>query len=885
MAPAADALVGELVRRLATLVEENGSYIIWIKDQTDDLVADLESFNAYLMQASMNQRARDNFVLKDVVDKIRNVVTDAEDAILKYTVETKKYNNKGLMKYLQILAYYVKVNESAREIQSIRERVKKIRQDHTPVLQALIDEPNRGQPILQRMAPVVEEEDVVGFDNEAKVIKDRLKKGSKDLTFISIKGMAGLGKTTLTKMVFKDSDLQYDFFTRLWVYVSRTFNRKQIFLDILSNFTKKTNKFHDMSEENLAEKIQEFLEGGKYFIVMDDVWSVKDWECLKIAFPNNMKGSRVLVTTRHEKVALHVDSDGNPHSLKFLINDESWELLEKKVFRKEKCPLLLEARGRQIATKCQGLPLAVVVIAGVLNKNSTPSHWKRVAENPFPEINQENQSYNELVKLSYDQLPYYSKDCFLYLAAFPIGHEIAAWKLIRLWIAEGFIPRMEGAYMLDLEQTAEKYLEDLIDRNLLMVLKRRADGQIKTCRIHDTLHEFCKKEAAIKDLFHEMDRAKLEANKIPRRLCVHSSILEFLKSNDRPSSERVRSFLCFCSKETEIPPECFSAIPKSFPLLRVMDIEYLKFKVLPKEFYLLYNLRFLAVSTELKILPKTFKELWNMETLVFNTTQNSLEVKAEIWSMRKLRHVHSNTSLQLPPPPITGMANGPGSTDIKTLCTISPSSCTGEILHKTPDLQKLGIRGNLAELLETRQGGISLFDNIQKLDCLENLKLINDALHGNKLRSFPRAEKFPRRLRKMTLSNTPFDWKDFGILASLEELEVLKLEEDAFRGEFCDVRSVVFKQLQYLRIERANLVSWTASKESFRVLKYLILRNCSKLDAVPAAIGEIQSLKLIELYCSNKRATESAREIHQINGEARFQLSIYPPDQDVISNH
>ncbi|XP_019164859.1 PREDICTED: putative late blight resistance protein homolog R1B-14 [Ipomoea nil] len=884
MATAADALVGELVRRLATLVDENGSYIIWIKDQTDDLVADLESFNAYLMQASMNQRARDNFVLQDVVDKIRNVVTDAEDAILKYTVETKKYNNRGLMKYLQILAYYAKVNESAREIQSIRERVRKIRQDHSPVLQALIDEPNRGQPILQRMAPVVEEEDVVGFDNEAKIIKDRLKKGVKDLTFISIKGMAGLGKTTLTKMVFKDRDLQYDFFTRLWVYVSRTFNRKQIFLDILSNFTKKTNKFHDMSEENLAKNIQEFLEGGKYFIVMDDVWSVKDWECLKIAFPNNMKGSRVLVTTRHEKVALHVDSEGNPHQLKFLINNESWELLEKKVFRKEKCPPFLEARGRQIATKCQGLPLAVVVIAGVLNKNSTPSHWKRVAENPFPEINQENQSYNELVKLSYDQLPYYSKDCFLYLAAFPIGHEIAAWKLIRLWIAEGFIPRMEGAYTLDLERTAEKYLEDLIDRNLLMVLKRRADGQIKTCRIHDTLHEFCKKEAAIKDLFHEMDRAKLEANKIPRRLCVHSSILEFLKSNDRPSSERVRSFLCFCSKETEIPPECLSAIPKSFPLLRVMDVEYLKFKVLPKEFYLLYNLRFLAVSTELKILPQNFKELWNMETLVFNTTQNSLEVKAEIWSMRKLRHVHSNTSLQLPPPPITGMANDLGSTDIKTLCTISPSSCTREILDKTPDLQKLGIRGNLAELLETRQGGISLFDNIQKLDCLENLKLINNALHGNKLRSFPRPEKFPRRLRKMTLSNTPFDWKDFGILASLEELEVLKLEEDAFRGEFCDVRSFVFKQLQYLRIERANLVSWTASKESFRALKYLILRNCSKLDAVPAAFAEIQSLKLMELYCSNKRATESAREIQQLNGEATFQLSIYPPDLDVISS-
>nr|GMD21243.1 putative late blight resistance protein homolog R1B-14 [Ipomoea batatas] len=390
-----------------------------------------------------------------------------------------------------------------------------------------------------------------------------------------------------------------------------------------------------------------------------------------------------------------------------------------------------------------------------------------------------------------------------------------------------------------------------------------------------------------------MDRAKLEANKIPRRLCVHSSIVEFLKSNDRPSSERVRSFLCFCSKETEIPPECFSAIPKSFPLLRVMDIEYLKFKVLPKEFYLLYNLRFLAVSTELKILPKTFKELWNMETLVFNTTQNSLEVKAEIWSMRKLRHVHSNTSLQLPPPPITAKSknNASVSTDIKTLSTISPSSCTGDIFDKTPDLQKLGIRGNLAELMDVKQGGVSLFDNIQKLDRLENLKLINDALQNdalqsNKLRSFPRAEKFPRRLRKMTLSNTAFEWKDLSALGSLDELEVLKLEDNAFRGEFCDVRNVVFKQLQYFRIEMTDLVSWTASKDSFPVLKCLFLRNCTKLDSVPVEFGEIESLKLLELYCTNKGAVNSAKKIQElkrgVNGDTKkggFQLSVYPPEQ------
>lgn len=369
--------------------------------------------------------------------------------------------------------------------------------------------------------------------------------------------------------------------------------------------------------------------------------------------------------------------------------------------------------------------------------------------------------------------------------------------------------------------------------------------------------------------------------------------MEFLEWIGKSSSgEHVRSFLSSCSKEIEVPNHCLSAIPKSFPLLRVIDVENLKFKVLPKQFYELYHLRFIAVSTELKILPKLFSNFHNMETILFNTTQKSLEVKAEIWSMQKLRHVHTNTSMQLPLPPNTSRNNRVGSTEIKTLSTISPSSCTSEILDMTPDLQKLGIRGNLVELMESK-GGVCLFDNIQKLDRLENLKLIHDALQGNKLRSFPRADKFPRRLRKMTLSNTAFDWMDFNTLGLLYELEVLKLEDNAFRGELCHVSNdVVFRQLQYLRIERVDIVSWTVSKQSFPVLKYLFLRNCTKLDAVPPAFGEIESLMLMELYCTNKSATDSARKIHlQLNqnrvaGLSIFQLSIYPPyHQDVVSSH
>nr|GMD13610.1 putative late blight resistance protein homolog R1B-14 [Ipomoea batatas] len=375
-----------------------------------------------------------------------------------------------------------------------------------------------------------------------------------------------------------------------------------------------------------------------------------------------------------------------------------------------------------------------------------------------------------------------------------------------------------------------------------------------------------------------MEVAKSELNKMPRRICVHSTVLDFLKLENKPSSEHVHSFLSFCSNEIEIPNEHLAVIPKSFRLLRVMDVESLKFKLFPRQLYELSHLRYLAVSTELKVLPVVFNKLWNLQTLVFKTSENSLEVKADMWSMSKLRHVHSNTSMVLPPPP-KNAKNSSGSTDIQTLSTISPSSCTAEILEKTPNLQKLGIRGNLAELMESK-GGVILFDNLQILDCLENLKLINNALQNSKLRRCPHSEKFPRRLRKMTLSNTTFEWKDLNILSLLEELEVLKLEENAFRGEFCDASNIVFKQLRYLRIGRTNLVSWKVSKDSFQALKYLILRHCNVLESVPSVFAEVESLKVMELFCTNGRAANSAREIQDLKNKRKcgFQLSIYPPD-------
>ncbi|XP_019164698.1 PREDICTED: disease resistance protein RPP8-like [Ipomoea nil] len=307
MAGLVDPVAGRLLDRLVHVVDENKSLLEEIKNQVDGLLVEMENLIAHLDPASRNRR--------ELVDQISDVVMEAEDAIRKYAVEKKNHKDKGLLRYLEMSDYSSRISDSVKEIKAIRYKVREIWESNAAALQALIDHHGQPQPAIHVMAPVMMEEvDAVGIDSEAKLIKDRLIKGPAHLRVISIERMAGIGKTTLSKVIFDDYEIQYEFFTCLWVCVSKMMNLKQIFLDILSNFTKNTKEFQGMLEEKLADKIKEYLENGKYFIVVDDVCTERDWDCLQIAFPNNNKGSRVLLTTRVHDVASHASSTGNPTS-------------------------------------------------------------------------------------------------------------------------------------------------------------------------------------------------------------------------------------------------------------------------------------------------------------------------------------------------------------------------------------------------------------------------------------------------------------------------------------------------------------------------------------------------------------------------------------------
>ncbi|PIN24198.1 hypothetical protein CDL12_03075 [Handroanthus impetiginosus] len=180
--------------------------------------------------------------------------------------------------------------------------------------------------------------------------------------------------------------------------------------------------------------------------------------------------------------------------MKTLDEDKSRELLMKVAFDDNTCPLELQDIGREILTKCKGLPLAITVVGGLLlEQRQSRIGWEKVLQ----EINSHfeksgSSSIQSILELSYHDLPPHLKSCFLCLGFFKEDATIRANKLVCIWIAEGLIQK-EGEMIM--EDISRSYLDELINRNMIRVKDFKSDGRVKSCQIHDLLRDLSIRKA------------------------------------------------------------------------------------------------------------------------------------------------------------------------------------------------------------------------------------------------------------------------------------------------------------------------------------------------------------------------------------------------------
>ncbi|XP_057780134.1 putative late blight resistance protein homolog R1A-4 [Salvia miltiorrhiza] len=669
----------------------------------------------------------------------------------------------------------------------------------------------------------------VGLEDDVIHIMDKLTIHQSKQHIISIVGMGGTGKTTLALNVYENPLIKGHFDIRAWATVSQQYSAHEIFSKLLSSIGQSG------SGNDLGLKLHQTLCGRRYLIVLDDIWSVEAWDEVRRYFPDNGNGSRIVLTTRLSDVASDCGST-SCITMKPLKKDLSWVLFCRNAFQQEHCPYpQLESVGNEIVRLCRGLPLSIVVIGGFLLKwPRTVGFWEDVAENIKSIPNSmEKQEILDVLSLSYNHLPPHLKPCFLYMGIFREDSEIRASQIIKLWVAEGFI-KPKKAQML--EEIAEGYLNDLVDRNLVLVGRYRYNGKIRSCRLHDLIRDLCLKVSE-KDKFFYAKRALDNMSKERRFICH-----DFIKSEDvdemsdaLKSAQLLRSLVCRGSK-----------LPVVFKLLRVLTV-------------------ISDCSTEdvmqnlnLRCLPSSISFIWNLQTL---TTDARLVVAPiEIWSLSLLRHVECKwMGIYLPhPPPSANDCVVMG--NLQTLTKAVNLRLSEEVCKRIPNTNKLHL------IYEDELEGYDYFlldhlHNLGSLHKLQSLKLVVSTF-PNSCNADQLKFAFPVSLKKLSLTNCSLDWNDLTIIGSLPQLEVLKLD-DSVKGQKWSPVDGEFLRLRFLSIMDCDLRCWDAESSHFPVLKKLSLEGLKHLEEIPLDIGEIPTLEIISVVGCSESADISAMKIKE----------------------
>ncbi|XP_070028656.1 putative late blight resistance protein homolog R1B-16 [Nicotiana sylvestris] len=734
----------------------------------------------------------------------------------------------------------------------------------------LVAEPSKH--MQNRQSDPMNDEEIVGFEKDAERIIKRLNEGKKELDVIPIVGMAGQGKTTFARKLYNNDNIVYHFDVRAWCIISQTYNRQELLQEIFNQVTGSKGKVDEVGE--LADMLRKRLIGTRYLIVLDDMWDIKAWEDLRLSFPNGETGSKIMVTTRLEEVGKQVKHDTDPYSLPFLTRDESLKLLQKKVFQQEGCPPELHNVSLAVAERCKGLPLVIILVAGIIkSKKMEESWWDEVKKSLLSPLGKPEGYSLSTMQLSYDNLPDSLKPCLLYMGMFPEDARIPVSKLISLWIAEGFVQNIE--YEKSMEEAAEGYLMDLISTNVVMVEKRSYNGKAKYCQVHDVVLHFCLEKSreekfmlAVKGNYSDFQPSHWKETRLSITVTDELSACALLTAE--PFHQHLRSLITNDEGEY-LQWNPFPQISK-LGFLKVLDLS--SHEVVPLSSITLHPLiylKYLAVRTEqFDFHPES--HLRHLETL--NVLYSKRVVLPPIfWKMEKLRHVEiSGVAFYLENIKQGIFEESSKLENLRILRHVcypaNDGECMDGLLQRCPNIQNLSLTISWLEI----SGEICTFS--PKLESLTRLQLLDLSFDGWR---FSITElHFPSNLKKLKLEG-PHIVSAAPSIAGLPNLEYLKLQDWGIKSEEWCLKDIKFNKLKLLKLVLLGISRLDDPEESFPKLETLVIRMCHKLEEIPPSFADIETLKQIKLIGRRPQTLEPSavklkEDIEEIEGCSRLNL-------------
>ncbi|VAH12467.1 unnamed protein product [Triticum turgidum subsp. durum] len=645
----AEAIVGLLVSKLgvalareavtfgSSLLFKEASALDGLFGEIREAKDELESMQGYLQRA---ERFKDTDETTGIfVEKIRGFAFEIEDVVDEFTYKLEDRHGGFAAKMKKRIKHVKTWRRLALKLQQIKKKLRdaderKVRYEVRGIDK---DAGSSGShpKIVDQALYFAKDDDLVGIEENKKLLMGCLTAQSEEQnTVATVWGMGGVGKTTLVSHVYNLVKDDYD--TAAWVTVSNSYQVEALLKTIAKEFGIKAD-VASMGKRALTEVIYTYLQGKKYILIMDDVWGVDVWFNIRDAFPK-CSGNRFVITSRIHEVAL-LATGNRVLELKPLQAAESWQLFCKEAFWKDQnrtCPEGLKHLAQKFVSKCSGLPIAIACIGRLLScKQPTYSDW----ENVYKEIelqltNNVILDVNIILKVSLEDLPYDLKNCFLHCALFPEDYEIKRRRVMRQWIAAGFVRAKDNK---TLEEVAEECLTELVKRSLLQVVARNSGGRLKCCRMHDVIRLLALNKAREECFGKVYDGSGAFSVQGTRRISIQSENIEQLSQSCGTHFRALHVF------ETRISINLLKSILSSSRLLSMLDLQGARIKMLPNQVFDLFNLRYLGLRhTGIQNLPEAIGRLQNLQVLdAYNTELSSLP--NSVVKLHKLRYFYACT--------------------------------------------------------------------------------------------------------------------------------------------------------------------------------------------------------------------------------------------------
>uniref|UniRef100_A0A6P3ZR21 disease resistance protein RGA2-like n=1 Tax=Ziziphus jujuba TaxID=326968 RepID=A0A6P3ZR21_ZIZJJ len=757
--------------------------------------------------------------LEDAVYEVDSLLDEFQTEALRSQAMPGNETTKKVRTFLSNsnrIAFQVKMGIKLRKV---RKTLKGIKDDSVfGMLTQLPLEPDTEHANNRETHSFVRDEEVIGRDEDKmNIIKLLLGSDSQDkdnVSFLPIVGMGGLGKTTLAQFVYNDEKIRKHFELLIWVCISDVFDLKIVLEKMIKSINGSVQQGLELDQ--LQHSLRQKLSGKRYLLVLDDVWNEdgEKWLKLKTLLVDGSRGSRVLITTRNKDIAQMMQTIG-PYELQGLDKKQSWSLFKKVAFERGEEPRNsnIVRIGEEIVEKCKGVPLAIRTIGSILYGNNLESDWVSFKINKLAKLPKHQNGLLPTLRLSYDCLAPHLKHCFAYCRLFPKDYVIDVQKLIKLWMAQGFVNSSDQNECL--EDIGYGYFLYLLGRSFFHEVRRDELGTIKKCKMHDLMHDLAISVAGehsiIINKFPENENFRQKIRHIFMDIKPEWSSLTFPMSF-LEGTELVRTFLGLEEGIGGLSEKSCEAILSNLKCIRALGLENLRMATLPDSFDKVKHLRYIDLSSNrMKELPSSIMRLYNLQTLILTHCSRLLSLPPNLKYMISLRHLLIDGCYRL-----THMPGGLGElTSLRTL-------------------DHFFVAGNNSKWKDA--AGFAELSHLNNLRGQLVIKRLSHNLQGDAAKSEGANLKEKQHLQSLHLLWKSKNVDDGGDIAEHDEMLLEGLQPH--------VNLKGFRVVRYMGVKFA---SWLSSLSNLVSLDLSLCENLRYLPSLDQSMSHLKELKLFSL--------------------------------------